>query len=243
MEFSRRAFLLLGVSGAAVYLAGCTSAQESGLGGERPSPLWPGGMAGAGGVMLPNPAPGMPWSPPVPPVAPPSGTGPLRAIARSAWTNRPPMYARILPMNGVERITVHHEGSGAVEFSDAASTAQRLEMVREYHAVERGWGDIGYHYVIDRAGRVWQGRDVAYQGAHVRDHNAHNLGVMVLGNFDLQRPTDVQVSTLRASLVTLQRSYRIPTQHVYTHQELNPTECPGVALQRDMVVLRRGGLA
>jgi N-acetyl-anhydromuramyl-L-alanine amidase AmpD len=167
----------------------------------------------------------------------------LRAIPRSQWTSRPPVLARILPMNGVQKITVHHEGSGVVEFDDAATTAKQLEMVREFHAVDRGWGDIGYHYVIDRAGRVWQGRDTAYQGAHVRDHNAHNLGVMVLGNFDLQRPTEAQVTTLRASLITLQRSYRVPTAYVYTHQELNPTECPGVALQQRMVALRRSGLA
>ena len=243
MEFSRRTFLWLGLSGAAVYLTGC-AAQSSGLGGERPSPLWSGGMASsAGGGPLPNPPPGMPWTAPVQPANPAAPTGPLRAIPRSQWTSRPPVYARILPMNGVERITVHHEGSEAVNFSDAASTAQRLEIVRQYHAVDRGWGDIGYHYVIDRAGRVWQGRDVAYQGAHVRDHNPHNLGVMVLGNFDLQRPTEAQMTTLRAALIALQRSYRVPTHDVYTHQELMPTECPGVALQRNMVALRRSGLA
>jgi N-acetylmuramoyl-L-alanine amidase len=153
------------------------------------------------------------------------------------------MYGRILPMDGVERITVHHEGSEVVTFDDVPDVIKRMESIRVYHAVDRGWGDIGYHFVIDRAGRVWQGRDLAYQGAHVRDHNPHNIGVMVMGNFDLQSPTSAQLTTLRATLITLQKSYRVPIQRVYTHQELMSTECPGVALQRDMVAMRRGGLA
>jgi N-acetyl-anhydromuramyl-L-alanine amidase AmpD len=143
-------------------------------------------------------------------------------------------------MQGVQRITVHHEGWTPVYFTDKASTAKRLEQIRRSH-VERGWADIGYHYVIDRAGRVWEGRNISYQGAHVRDQNEHNLGIMVLGNFDLQRPSDAQLTALAQTLRTLTRYYNIPISRVYTHQELNSTTCPGRNLQPRMVAIRRAG--
>jgi len=141
----------------------------------------------------------------------------------------------------VERMTVHHEGWTPVWFDDVQSTSKRLESIRRSHLKRFQAGDIGYHFVIDRAGRVWQGRDLRYQGAHVRDHNANNIGVMVLGNFDLQRPTKAQLSTLGFTLAQLMQRYRILSKHVVTHQELNVTSCPGKSLQSQVVAMRRSG--
>jgi hypothetical protein len=64
-----------------------------------------------------------------------------------------------------------------------------------------------------------------------------------MGDFDHQRPTDAQLGTLRATLVSLQKSYRVPLRLVFTHQELGPTSCPGTSLQAYMVNARKGGLA
>ncbi len=145
-------------------------------------------------------------------------------------------------MRAVEHITIHHEGWTPVWFDDVRSTSQRIESIRVSHLRRLHAGDIGYHLVIDRAGRVWQGRDLRYQGAHVRDHNTENLGIMVLGNFDLQRPTQAQNDALRHTVSTFMRRYRVPLRQVFTHQELNVTSCPGKVLQRHVTVLRRGGL-
>ena len=139
------------------------------------------------------------------------------------------------------RITVHHEGWKTVYFTDYATTAERLEEIRASHLQRLHAGDIAYHYVVDRAGRLWQGRDVRYQGAHVKSENEHNVGVMCLGNFEEQSPTDAQITTLRETLVRLMKFYKVPVSRVYTHRELNPTACPGRALQPRMVQLRRGG--
>ena len=146
-------------------------------------------------------------------------------------------------MGPIKRITAHHEGSTPVYFSDQAATIQRLEAIRRYHAQDRHWGDIGYHYVIDRAGTIWGGRDVRYQGAHVKGHNENNLGIMVLGNFDEQDPSSKQLATLESLLLTLMQWYNVPAQHVHTHRELAPgrTECPGHMLQQHMIKLRGSG--
>jgi hypothetical protein len=260
MSVSRREFLLLGLGTAGLLAAGCASQEE--WAGERPDPIWNGvgggrdstvrlwSPRGVDGPYTPGGTPGNPGgqgtgNPGTGGVTPRAGTinGPLKAIPRSSWATESPIAGRLLLMNGVERITVHHEGWTEVSFSDAASTMRRLDSIRASHLERLKAADIGYHYVIDRAGRLWQGRDVAYQGAHVRDHNAHNVGVMCLGNFDIQSPTEAQLATLRPTLITLQQSYKVPVKFVYTHQELNPTECPGTALQRHMVNIRRAGLA
>jgi hypothetical protein len=80
-----------------------------------------------------------------------------------------------------------------------------------------------------------------YQGAHVKDHNEHNIGVMVLGNFDEQKPTGAQLTTLRGTLVKLMGYYDVPVSRVHTHRELNPTTCPGDALQPQVNYLRSSG--
>ncbi len=142
-------------------------------------------------------------------------------------------------MGRVSRMTVHHEGWKPVWFADQRSTAERLDLIRESHR-GRGWADIGYHYIIDRAGMVWEGRDIRYQGAHVRNQNEENLAIMLLGNFDLQRPSDAQYVKLIDTLRVLRYRHNVPVNRIYTHQELMPTACPGRALQPQMVSLRQG---
>ncbi|MCC5829098.1 MAG: N-acetylmuramoyl-L-alanine amidase [Phycisphaeraceae bacterium] len=168
------------------------------------------------------------------------------AIARQHWTRvAGPVSRDIHAMNGVNRITVHHEGHTQVEFADVSSTQQRLEAIRRTHTAQRGWADIGYHFIIDRAGRVWCGRDVRYQGAHAREQNEHNIGVMVLGNFGVQAPTRAQVASLEQVVRTLMSFYRVPVNRIYTHRELpqQRTACPGDQLQAHVGWLRRARLA
>ena len=156
---SRRTFLgALGLGAAAACLAGC----------ESPAPL----------TTLPDPiflprkstlAETNSYAPPSPtrPLAPPpTRTAPSNfgIIPRSAWTREGPNLATIDPMNGVKLITFHHSGDPkAFTTTDYAETAQHLEYVREYHR-SRGFQDIGYHFAIDRAGRVWQFRSLDLPG-------------------------------------------------------------------------------
>lgn len=144
-------------------------------------------------------------------------------------------------MNGVNRITVHHEGWRLVYFTDYRTTAERLETIRASHLQRMGAGDIGYHYIIDRAGRLWEGRDLRYQGAHVKEQNPHNIGIMLLGNFDQQSPSDAQMATLKSTLITLMRAYKVPAQRVYTHRELHNSQCPGTQLQSRITAWRKSG--
>lgn len=229
MKVSRRQFLAAGLgTGATMLLTGC----GQGLSAHAlPGAPWPDAVArpDSDGRLL---------DPLTPRVYPDAGLGSI--IPRSQWAKATPMLSRINPMRGINRITIHHEGAAGapVYFADVRTTAARLETIRRSHLDRMTAGDIGYHFIIDRAGRVWEGRDLAYQGAHVKDNNEHNIGVMVLGNFDIQSPSTAQLDILATTIRALRRQYRVSGRAIHTHQELKPTACPGKGLQPKIVAMR-----
>ena len=237
MTLSRREML---VSSVGLCLAGCSATLPGPpTYSRRPGAEWP------TAISRPTPPNRVPYDPPASShrthADPRSPYDTLNVIPRSQWTRTGPVGARVNTMGTIGRLTIHHEGWKPVHFSDARTTADRIELVRSIHVDRRGWGDLGYHFVIDRAGRVWEGRDIRFQGAHVKDNNEHNIGVMVLGNFDLQRPSDAQLRSLVQTVHTLAQRYSIPAHRVQTHQEINPTACPGRMLQPRVASLRAAG--
>jgi len=170
---------------------------------------------------------------PVPPVVP-SGV-----IPRREWTSTGPIAALSNPMNGVDRITVHHSAVISAGVRSKPDAARMLATIRSNH-VANGWADIGYHYIIDPQGNVWEGRPARLQGAHVKENNEHNLGIMCMGNFDEERPTPSMLATLDGFVADRMRAYRVPLSRVFTHQEIRVTECPGRSLQGYMVATRSG---
>jgi hypothetical protein len=161
-------------------------------------------------------------------------------LTRAQWASGRPIPARMNAMLPVRWITVHHDGMDPFTGDDARAAAGRLDAIRRAH-VNRGWGDIGYHFAVDRAGNVWEGRPLTWQGAHVKDHNEHNVGVVALGNFDRQQPTRAQLTALHRHVRLLMDTFSVPAARLRTHQEWAPTACPGRHLQRYMVNARTTG--
>ena len=228
---------LVGLAGLAGLLAGCQS--QSAI----PDPVWPNDLQ----VTRPPTAPPIPVPPrPMPQPGPVPGdvvTVPDGVIRRLQWTRSGIARPRdINPLGRVSRITVHHEGVTPFSATGQDMVAARLEQVRRAHVNGNGWADIGYHYIIDPAGRVWEGRSIRFQGAHVSGQNENNIGVMCLGNYELQSPTSQTTTRLDRLLGDLMRQYRVPINRVFTHRELDKTACPGASLQRYMNTTRaRGG--
>ncbi len=229
MEHTRRTFLLAGLG----LLAGCAgTSREVAL----PATPWERKTVSTSQDRSPwTPLPDSEFSRPTAGAA-----GYPGMISRQEWANGNPIPTRMDRMTGISRITVHHDGMTAFWSDSSRDSAARLDAIRRAHQ-GAGWGDIGYHYIIDRAGRVWEGRPLNWQGAHVKDHNPGNIGVMCLGNFELQTPTDAQVRSLVAHLRAIQQRHGIRTRAVYTHKELRPTACPGRSLQSYMVSVRNNG--
>ena len=221
---TRRHFLM---GGATLFLAGCQQTTQT---ASLPDVDWPdvGGRPTPGsGSYVPKGAPA-----PTPQPDAPVVIGDMQLLPRSQWADAagPVRGREIYPLGTPTRITIHHEGYKLVDFTDAGSTRQRLNMVRSAH-VGRGWSDIGYHFIVDRAGRVWEGRSLKYQGAHVSGNNEQNIGVMCLGNFELQRPSEAQLTSLRDTVRAIRRANSVSERAILTHKEITPTACPGRLLQ------------
>lgn len=225
--------LLLAAGGLAAggVLAGCNARPGAGM----PNPVWP-DMEGSvpGGRTTWYPVAPTPSSPSVRvPTPAPAPSIPSGVIPRSAWTRASLIPSRADRMGSIYRITVHHDAIYSGSINSQSDAARRMESVRQSH-VKQGWADIGYHYVIDPEGRVWEGRPISWQGAHVQDNNPGNVGIMVMGNFDQQHPSSQALSTLDGFVSQQMRRYGVPMSRVYTHQEIRPTACPGRNLQRYM---------
>jgi hypothetical protein len=239
IAISRRQLLQGGLLlGSAALFAGCASPGSSSV--SLPDPVWPD-----------NPRAGSTLASPVaPPPTPVRVAGPVvstSVIPRNGWTTKGPLTSLAKPMNGVTRITVHHSAINNTSIRSREDAARMLRgiqgehMGRSDHNNGKKWADIGYHYIIDPQGRIWEGRPTNLQGAHVKDTNEHNLGIMVMGNFDQQSPTAAQAAAVDAFVIDQMRRYRVPVARVYTHQELNRSACPGRNLQAYMLQTRRGG--
>lgn len=186
-------------------------------------------------------------STPTNPVARPKATSATSQmsgiISRSDWAKGNPIPANMNRMQPVKRITIHHDGMTPFTSTSRSSSAARLEQIRRAH-LSRGpqkWGDIGYHFAIDPAGRVWECRPLQWQGAHVKNQNPGNLGILVMGNYDEQRLTIVQQEAVKTFVSKSMRTWNVSPRNLHTHQELAATACPGRSLQAFMVTARSNG--
>jgi len=237
-RLDRRALILAGLG---LMLTGCTSTSSSRplLGSSLPDVPWDAGSGAGGGPATvaearPTILPGTPAS---------SGSFNVSVAGlqpRAAWGAGAARTTSINPMLPIKWITIHHDGM-AYRGRTRSAARSRMQMIQSSHQNHRRWADIGYHFVVDRQGLVWQGRELRWQGAHVGGSNEGNVGIMLMGNFQEQRPTSEQVASLQRMVVALQRRFAVPVSQVRTHLEwpTAATECPGLMLQAQVDQLRR----
>ncbi len=172
--------------------------------------------------------------PPPAPSATQSPALPMQVIPRQIWGARP-VRVNVDQMGRIGTLTVHHSGGTSFWGRSATEAADEIRKIQRIHQNENRWADIGYHYIVDRMGRVWEGRPLNYQGAHAHGRaNRGNIGIVLLGNFVNQDLNDSQAKALRLLVARLCRAYGIPAQRIFTHGEIRggQTECPGPAVSR-----------
>ncbi len=104
-----------------------------------------------------------------------------------------------------------------------------VAQIRQWH-LQRGFRDIGYHYVIYRDGTIHTGRPVAQAGAHCTGHNAHSIGVCYIGGVakDNKTPKDTRTEAQKKSLANLlKRLHELyPKATLHGHREFANKACP-----------------
>ncbi len=89
-------------------------------------------------------------------------------------------------------LIVHHS-AGNNESSDYAIVVQ---YIWDLHVNTNGWDDIGYNWLIDPNGRLYEGRPDGYQGAHFSCINEHTVGICVIGDYTAIPPSEEAILTL-----------------------------------------------
>jgi LysM repeat protein len=152
-------------------------------------------------------------------------------IPRSEWARQPVVVSRTKPMGGTPmRITVHHSGDKDDTRFNSLDWLRRIDL---NHIKGVGhpepWACIGYHFIIDADGRVYEGRPLKYQGAHAGfdEVNRLNIGVCLIGEFENNRVPATQRTALLSVLDRLCLGYSINRSSVFGHKHFRVTECPG----------------
>lgn len=152
-------------------------------------------------------------------------------------------------LTSVTHLIVHHS-AGPNTSSDWAAT---VRSIWDFHVNGRGWSDIGYNWLIDPNGVLYQGREDNVQGAHFCAHNSRTMGVCVMGTFTDVTPTTTAINSLEAllawkscnrSIAPLESSYHSSTgftiPNISGHRDGCATECPGNSFYPTLPDVRQG---
>ncbi len=152
----------------------------------------------------------------------------------------------------VKLLVIHHTGESDGSTLPDLPGKEQVQSIYHTHTVKNGWGDVGYHYLIDTEGAIYEGRAGGKNvvGAHAYCANVATLAITLVGNFQYTYPSEMQLSSLRQLLAHLGKEYRmnlngkvrfqgkmLPT--VLAHRDLSNTVCAGRKMQKLLPKIRR----
>ena len=110
-----------------------------------------------------------------------------------------------------------------------------LRSIYAYHTQSLGWSDVGYNYLVDRFGRIWEGRaggvDRPVVGAHTLGYNDYAFAMSAIGNFDIKEPTNAMVQAYGALFAWKLSLHGIDASS--PRQVVGPDDFPAVNGHRD----------
>jgi len=131
-----------------------------------------------------------------------------------------------------DKLSLHHAACCSADDLEAGKS--QVYWIQDFHQNGRGWNDIGYHFLVDRAGNIYQGRPETVIGAHVGGANTGNIGVCLLGCYHPPEASCFQTITpeSRQSIVEIfswvSDTYgQSPTVLLGHRDYFGTTACPG----------------
>ncbi|WP_141397200.1 N-acetylmuramoyl-L-alanine amidase [Mobilicoccus massiliensis] len=188
------------------------------------------------------------------PAAPQGLPGPRRMPAkREVWRATETDAAHQLDIVVPRGIVVHHT-AGTNNYTRSQVPAI-LRGIQRFHTRDRGWSDIGYNVLVDRYGRVWEGRwggiGLPHRGAHASGVNQTYLGVSYIGDTSARKASAAGVRAIVDVVAWTSVRYGFDvgdTMRVNSrtapvvpgHYQVGntPTSCPGVDLRRRLPEIR-----
>lgn len=181
-------------------------------------------------------------------------TGMPQVITRSGWGANESIRCGSPTLNErVKGTTVHHT-AGSNNYTEAQA-AGIVRGIYQYHAVTRGWCDIGYNALVDKYGNIYEGRygglDKAVQGAHSGGFNKDTWAISILGNYESVAPTQASITAVGnmlgwrlsledadptgttqltsggSSYARYPRGTTVTLPRIFGHRDTGQTTCPG----------------
>ena len=165
-----------------------------------------------------------------------------KIYSRAQWGANEKMRDQTRPAYGTVKTGFVHHTVNANNYS-AAQVPALLRGIYAYHTQSRGWRDIGYNYLVDRFGRIWEGRwggvDKAVVGAHTLGYNEVSFAMSAIGNFDIARPPQAVLDAYAKLFAWKLSLYNISATQtnilvkgrrlnaINGHRDVGQTACPG----------------
>lgn len=207
-------------------------------------------------------------------VSSPSAAIPLRTLSlagspavvpRSAWGANEEITKPAAFASAVRFAVIHHTaGTNVYTRSQSAAIVRAIQL---FHVRTNGWDDVGYNFLVDRYGQVFEGRagglDRPVIGAHAQGFNTGSVGIAVLGTYG-----DEGISAAARAAIERLIAWRLDVAHVDPlsalawlsggnprfaagtsvrlravagHRDTGFTSCPGAALYRQLPEIARAG--
>ncbi len=135
----------------------------------------------------------------------------------------------------VSHFIVHHSAGG----NNATDYAQVVQSYWDLHVNTNGWDDIGYNWLIDPNGVIYEGRGSGILGAHFSCMNQQTTGICMIGNFNSLTPSDTAFASLKQLLAwescdknvvltdtSIHPSSQLNLPHVGAHRDGNLSSAP-----------------
>jgi N-acetylmuramoyl-L-alanine amidase-like protein/VCBS repeat protein len=194
-----------------------------------------------------------------------ASVGTATAGAAGAAATQPTIYSRAqwgadeslrhgeVLYGSIQAAFVHHTVSQ--NNYTAAQVPAIIRGIYAFHVNGRGWNDIGYNFLVDRFGRIWEGRYGGITrpvvGAHTRDYNSNSFAMSAIGDYDVAHVPSAIVSAyerLFAWKLTLHGIPAIGTvvlnghriNRISGHRDVGATACPGRYLYALLPTIRSG---
>jgi len=145
-------------------------------------------------------------------------------ISRAEWGARPPTEdTGTVSWSQRVGLAIHHS---------AGPTNQTVRAIQDYYIDVNRWGDIGYNFLVDQQGRLYEGRGWMAIGAHALNLNSSWLGVCWIGDSRYVQPTDAALAGIRWVYdEACRRAGRRLQYQAHGRLPGQSTECPGPKLR------------
>ncbi len=187
-------------------------------------------------------------------------------LAAAAFTPKPVIYSRAQwgadeRMRDAGSLHYYEVHAGFVHHTVNANNYKAQDVpaimrgIYAYHTKSRGWSDIGYNYLVDRFGRIWEGRfggvDRPVVGAHTLGYNDDAFAMSAIGNFEEAQPSKAMIQAYGALFGWKLSLHGVkagsPKQYVTSkyfraingHRDAASTACPGKYLYAKLPEIRK----